>query len=99
MKTAAILDELMVLAGNAGYKIIKDKGAFRGGACIVHEQKIILLNKRLPPESMVAVLARVVGGISDNIFLKPAIREVIERERRPVSHRLVVPQEQAATPQ
>lgn len=99
MKTAAILDELMALAGSAGYKIIKDKGAFRGGACIVHEQKIILLNKRLPPESMIAVLARIVGEMSENIYVKPAVREVIERERQTVLRRLAARQEQAAVPQ
>ncbi len=97
MKTAAILDELTALAGNAGYKIIKDKGAFRGGACVVHERKIILLNKRLPPESMIAILARALAGLSDHIFVKPAIREIIERERRPVSRRRPAPEPQAET--
>ncbi|GAB1431036.1 hypothetical protein MASR2M18_18700 [Ignavibacteria bacterium] len=81
MKTSVLLNELTALANEAGYRIIRDKGTFRGGSCIVRQEKIIVLNKRLPPESIIAILARVLADISENLSVKPALRDIIERER------------------
>lgn len=80
MKTQAILDELLALAATAGYKVIRDKGRFRGGACVVREQKIIVLNKRLPAETIITILARALADAAEGVFVKPAVRSVIERE-------------------
>ncbi len=81
MKISTILNDLIVLAESAGYKIIRDKGKFRGGACLVHQEKVIVLNKRLPPESAITSLARALVDIVELSKVKQPIREVIEREK------------------
>lgn len=81
MKTSVLLNELTTLANAAGYRIIRDKGMFRGGSCVVHQEKVIVLNKRLPPESLIVILARVLADTSETLSVKPALRDIIERER------------------
>jgi hypothetical protein len=48
---------------------------------------------------MIAILARVLAGISEGVFIKPAVREIIERERRPAYPKKAVRPEQAEVPQ
>lgn len=87
MKASVLLNELTALANAAGYRIIRDKGIFRGGSCVIRQEKVIVLNKRLPLESIIAVLARALADVSDGLSVKPAVRDILERERTSAAKR------------
>lgn len=82
MKKEALLVELEQLAKDLGYAVRYEKGDFAGGSCLLHAQQLIMVNKRLPIEAKLAVLAKTFAEFElDNLSLKPAVREFIEDER------------------
>lgn len=81
MKHEEIIEGLHDLARLLGVTIRYDKGDFEGGYCILKDQKLLLVNKRLSPPRKAAVLAIALQEIGLNtIFIKPALREFIEDE-------------------
>lgn len=48
MKAEKLLEELMALAKSLDYNVRRESGTFRGGACVVHEQRLIILNRSMP---------------------------------------------------
>ncbi|MBI3259808.1 MAG: hypothetical protein HYZ54_10095 [Ignavibacteriae bacterium] len=83
MKLPAILEDLTQIAGQFGYVIRKEKGGFRSGNCVLNSQKIIVVNVLAPYESRVSIIARVLAELPlESVFLKPAVREYIVREKK-----------------
>ena len=81
MKHEQLIEEFHALAGQLGITIRYERGDFEGGYCILKEQRILLVNRRLLPARKASVLARALREIGlDNVFLKPALREYIEDE-------------------
>jgi hypothetical protein len=81
MKHEELIQELHEVAQQLGVSIRYEKGDFEGGYCILKEQKILLVNKRLIPNRKAAVLAIALQDIgTEGIFLKPAVRAYIEDE-------------------
>lgn len=81
MKQEEIIEELHSLAQQLGVSIRYDRGDFEGGYCILKEQKLLLVNKRLMPGRKAAILAIAMQEIGlDNVYLKPALRAFIEDE-------------------
>ncbi len=83
MKLPAILEELTQIAAQFGFVIRKEKGGFRSGNCVLNSQKIIVVNVLAPYEARVSIIARVLAELPlDSVFLKPAVREYIVREKK-----------------
>ncbi len=81
MKHEDIIQELHDVAQQLGVTIRYERGDFEGGYCILKEQKILLVNKRLMPNRKASVLAAAMQEIGmENIFLRPALRAYIEDE-------------------
>lgn len=80
MKTRNFYKELIKLASILGYTIRRDNGNFRGGACILNSEKIIVLNKNLPIESQANILSNAIYPEIQSKFIKPGLRERIEKE-------------------
>ncbi|NLO20008.1 MAG: hypothetical protein GX121_09105 [Ignavibacteria bacterium] len=80
MKLKKIYEELLSTAKNLGISVRKDKGHFKSGFCTLDERELIVINRSAPVEQRVAVLSRCLSRYSDNIYLKPAIRDFIENE-------------------
>ncbi len=81
MKNEEILAELHELAKQIGVTIRYEKGDFEGGYCILKDQGVLLVNKRLFPQRKSAILAIAINEIGlDNVYVKPALREYIEDE-------------------
>lgn len=81
MNIQTVLEDLVDLARGLGYTVRREKGAFRGGACVLNNQKIILLNKHVPAETLAVTLARILSNHNlDELIMKPAIRAVIMKE-------------------
>jgi hypothetical protein len=77
----AILTELIELAEQIGYRIRYERGDFNGGYCLLKEQRLIIVNKKFEPKRKITILAKTLSEIGiENIYIKPALREVIEEE-------------------
>jgi hypothetical protein len=78
LKTIAELEEV---AGRLGIKLRYEKGDFDGGYCILKEQQVLVVNKRLHDARKAAVLAQALMFIGiEGVFVKPALRQFIEDE-------------------
>jgi hypothetical protein len=82
MKKNKLYDEFEALATKLDLKILKGKGSFNGGACIVNNEKVIVLNKLKPIEQRLRVLAHsFVESNLDDVYIVPALRAYIEEFR------------------
>jgi hypothetical protein len=81
MKLEMLIQELQEVATQLGVTIRFERGDFEGGYCILREQKILLVNRRLLPAKKASVLAMAMHEIGlEDMYLKPAVREYIEDE-------------------
>ncbi|HTY58934.1 MAG TPA: hypothetical protein VMF59_08955 [Bacteroidota bacterium] len=81
MKHEVLIQELQEVAAQLGVTIRYERGDFEGGYCILRDQKILLVNRRLFPAKKASVLAMAMHEIGlEDIYLKPALREYIEDE-------------------
>ncbi len=79
MKNKDLLDEFHSLAERLEIKILKGKGDFLGGGCIVNNEKVIVINKSKPIEQRLNTLASCFNEYDlDSVFLLPALREYID---------------------
>lgn len=76
MKADKLLLELEQLLEQTGYRLRKERGAFRGADCVIEGDKIVMVNKNKPVESQLGTIARVLGQIDlDGVYIKPVIRK------------------------
>ena len=69
------------MATQLGVTIRFERGDFEGGYCILRDEKILLVNRRLFPARKASVLAIAMHEIGlEDMYLKPAVREYIEDE-------------------
>ncbi|NNE45107.1 MAG: hypothetical protein HKN37_00445 [Rhodothermales bacterium] len=79
MKAEQILRELEDVARRLGVDVRIERGGFRGGLCLIDEEQVIVLNKRQPVESRLAILAQSLKSLPvDTVFMRPAVREALE---------------------
>lgn len=79
MKTEKLLLELEQLVEQSGYTIRKEKGTFRGDSCVMEGEKLVVLNKKKPPQQLVGLLARVLKDQElQDIYIKPVVRKHLE---------------------
>ena len=79
MKNNELLDEFHFLAEKLGVKIVKGKGDFSGGSCIVNNEKVIVINNGKPIEQRLNILASCFKDYNlDSLFIVPALREYIK---------------------
>ena len=76
-----VLTELQELAVQIGYNIRYEKGDFEGGNCLLKDQKLILINKKLEVKKKINLLSKNLDEIGiNNVYIKPALRDIIEEE-------------------
>jgi SepF-like predicted cell division protein (DUF552 family) len=74
-----VLEELKTLAAQLGADVRFEKGDFKGGYCILKENKVIVINKLANLQRKVMILSAALKELGiDKIFVTPRIREVIE---------------------
>ena len=82
MKKIKIVEEFEILSNQMGYKVINGKGSFSGDSCLVDQKKYIVINKNKPIEQKIKRFANIFSKIDlSNIYLKPAIRELVNKEK------------------
>jgi hypothetical protein len=75
------ITDLEELTGQLGIQLRYEKGDFDGGYCILKEQKVLVVNKRLHDMRKASVLAQALSEFGlDSVFIKPALRKFIEDE-------------------
>jgi len=74
-----VLEELKAIADQLGASVRFEKGDFKGGYCIIHDQKVIVVNKMTNLQRKVMILSTALKELGvDDIYLTPRVREVIE---------------------
>lgn len=74
-----IFQELKSVADQLGASVRFEKGDFKGGYCLLHEKKVIVINKRTNLQRKVMILSTALKELGvDSIYLSPRIREVID---------------------
>ncbi|MBK9099834.1 MAG: hypothetical protein IPM14_17365 [bacterium] len=74
-----LLQELKSVADQLGASVRFEKGDFKGGYCIVHDKKVIVINKMTNLQRKVMILSSALKELGvEGIYLSPRIREVIE---------------------
>ena len=75
----AILQDLKEIALQMGAKVRFERGDFKGGYCILKENKVIVINKLSNLQRKVIILSAALKELgAEDIYLPPKIREVIE---------------------
>jgi murein endopeptidase len=76
-----LITELEELVSQLGIHLRYEKGDFEGGYCVLKEQKVLVVNKKLHEMRRASILAQALHEIGiENIFVKPAVRQYIEDE-------------------
>lgn len=61
--TKGTQDKLQKILESQGYEVRYEKGSFKGGYCVVHNQQTVIINKFFPIEGMIHALVEVVKSI------------------------------------
>jgi hypothetical protein len=80
MKINQMYEELLDTAKRIGIAVRKDKGSFRSGYCVIDNKEMIILNLSTSLETMSNILARSLVPYTDKVYIKPVVREFIEKE-------------------
>jgi len=81
MNYESTIQELQELATGLSIRIRYERGDFDGGYCILHEERLIVVNKKLTSQQKAAVIAVSIHEIGlENVYIKPALRDFIEDE-------------------
>lgn len=74
-----VLDELKAIANQLGATVRFEKGDFKGGYCIIHDNKVIVINKFANLQRKIMILSAALKELGvDKMYLTPKIREVID---------------------
>ncbi len=78
--TPATQEKLQAVLKAQDYIIRYEKGNFKGGYCIVQEQRVILVNKFYPLESKINTLAGIIREIEiDESALSPELQHLVHQ--------------------
>ena len=73
-----IVQDLKSLASQLGATVRFEKGDFKGGYCILHDSKVIVINKMTNLQRKALILSAALKELGvDEIYLTPRLREII----------------------
>jgi hypothetical protein len=74
-----LIQELKSVALQLGAEVRFERGDFKGGYCILNDNKVIVVNKMATLQRKVIILSMALKEIGvDEIYLTPRLRDVIE---------------------
>ena len=79
MKPDELLSGLEKLVADLGVKLRYEKGDFSGGYCVLKDDPMIIIQKRLDDDLKIRILARELAQADlEHLYIVPALREIIE---------------------
>ena len=82
LEQSALLQQLVELAEKLGYGVRMEEGQFQGGSCRMREDRLLIVNRKLPPDSKVKIVAAALSRMDlEDVFIVPALRAVIDMHR------------------
>lgn len=73
------IQELKALAQQLGAEVRFEKGDFKGGYCILKENKVIVINKTANLQRKVMILSMALKELGiEQLYLTPKLREIID---------------------
>ncbi len=79
MKPERIRDEFELLATKLGYTIRYERGDFKGDACRIMSERVIIINKLIPVSHQNYAFSRIFAGENlSQIGVLPVLRSMIE---------------------
>lgn len=83
MKTEKLVEHLSDAVRKLGFKLRVEEGNFRGGQCIFAEERLVILNRRMPQGERAEVLAQVLAATDlDRVYLVPEVRAFVEKSMK-----------------
>jgi len=80
-KKEALIKEITEIYEQIGYKVRTEKGSFKGGFCLLREQRILLLNRNLEQNKKLGFLLKNLSELNtENVYIKPAIRDLMDNQ-------------------
>jgi len=74
-----IIGELKEVAKQLGAEVRFEKGDFKGGYCLLKENRVIVINKMANLQRKISILSVALKELGiDKIFLTPRVREIID---------------------
>jgi len=74
-----IIQDLKLLAAQMGAEVRFEKGDFKGGYCLLKENKVIIINKMANLQRKVMILSMALKELGiDKLYLTPRMREIID---------------------
>jgi hypothetical protein len=65
-----VLAQLERILESSGYRVRYEKGSFKGGYCVLQDQRVVVVNKFYPLEGRINTLSDVIGQL-DTASLSP----------------------------
>jgi len=82
MNDGIILQELENICCKLGLNLRYEVGDFIGGLCRIDEEKLIIINKKLPINRKIKLIAQEISTLNfEDIFILPAVKEIILENR------------------
>jgi len=80
LKTEKLFSELEEVAHRLFTEVRHEQGRFQTGVCRLRGKRVLIVNKHQALDERIAALASEIARMGmDKLYLKPAIREEIER--------------------
>ncbi len=74
-----IIQDLKAVASQLGATVRFEKGDFKGGYCLIKENKLIVINKKANSQRKAMILSAALKELGvDEIYLNPRLREIVE---------------------
>ncbi len=74
-----LIQDLKAVASQLGATVRFEKGDFKGGYCLIKENKVIVINKNANLQRKAIILSAALKELGvDEIYLNPKLREIIE---------------------
>lgn len=79
MKTEQLLSEIEKLAKELDIDLRYENGEFRGGLCVLNEQRLLIIHSKMKPEQKLRIIAREIAtlDLSDHT-LCPELRDLVD---------------------
>ena len=82
MKPKKLLQELELVAEKLGIQTIYDTFEGKGGGCRVIDNRYVVINSRLADRVKAELFLKALSELAiDEIYIKPEIRELLEKAR------------------